>query len=125
MLTARLRNPDDTWEQLAGRLGLTATACAVTHCRAVPKLRVFLFLHRPGVLGGPAAIKGAFERSSGLLTAAEAEAFRFLVIEGRQDYRRRGWQTALRGGCATVAGQLARSSPAGAGQRPKSLRRIV
>ncbi|HEX3964658.1 MAG TPA: sigma factor [Trebonia sp.] len=108
VLTARLQYPDATWEQLAGRLGLTTTACAVTHCRAVPKLRVFLFLHRPGVLGGRAAIKAAFEQSGGLLTVVEAEAFRFLVIEGRHDYRRRGWQTALRGGCATVAGQLAR-----------------
>jgi DNA-directed RNA polymerase specialized sigma24 family protein len=107
VLTARLRYPGDTWEQLAGRLGLTATTCAVTHCRAVPKLRVFLFLHRPDVLGGAAAIKAAFGQSSGLLTVAEAEAFRFLVIEGRPDYRRRGWQTALRGGCATVAAQLA------------------
>ena len=109
VLTARLRHPDDTWEQLAGRLGLTATACAVTHCRAVPKLRVFLFLHRPDVLGGPAAIAAAFERHGALLTGAEAEAFRLLVIEGRHDYRRRGWQTALRGGCAIMAAQLARS----------------
>ena len=109
VLTARLRHPDDTWERLADRLGLTATTCAVTHCRAVPKLRVFLFLHRPDILGGPAAIAAAFEQSSGLLTIAEAEAFRFLVIEGRHDYRRRGWQTALRGGCATMAAQLARS----------------
>jgi DNA-directed RNA polymerase specialized sigma24 family protein len=109
VLTARLQHPDDTWEQLAGRLGLTATACAVTHCRAVPKLRVFLFLHRPDVLGGPAAIAAAFAQYGGLLTDAEAEAFRFLVIEGRHDYRRRGWQTALRGGCATMAAQLARS----------------
>jgi hypothetical protein len=108
VLVARLAYPEDTWEQLAGRLGLTATACAVTHCRAVPKLRVFLFLHRPDVLGGAEAVKAAFQHSGGLLTAAEAEAFRFLVIEGRQDYRRRGWQTALRGACASVAGQLTR-----------------
>ena len=108
VLVARLGYPDDTWEQLASRLGLTATACAVTHCRAVPKLRVFLFLHRPDVLGGPEAVQAAFRQSGELLTAAEAEAFRFLVIEGRPDYRRRGWQTALRGACATVAGQLTR-----------------
>jgi DNA-directed RNA polymerase specialized sigma24 family protein len=107
VLTARLRHPDHTWEQLGAMLGVTATACAVTHCRAVPKLRVFLFLHRPDVLGGPDEIAAAFNRASRRLTAAEAEAFTFLVLHDRAGYRRRGWQTALRGACATVAEELA------------------
>jgi DNA-directed RNA polymerase specialized sigma24 family protein len=110
-----LRYPDEPWEQLGGRLGLSATAGAVTHCRAVPKLRVFLFLHRPDILGGRAAIEAAFtEARDGQgghvkLTAAEAEAFRFLVLDGRPDYRRRGWQTALRSACAKVAPHLAKT----------------
>lgn len=109
VLTARLRHPGDTWEQLAARLALTATACAVTHCRAVPKLRVFLFLHRPDILGGPDAIAAAFTRAGRRLTTAEAAAFTSLVLQGRADYRRRGWQTALRGACATVAEELPKS----------------
>jgi hypothetical protein len=107
VLGARLRHPDDTWERLAARLGLTATGCAVAHCRAVPKLRVYLFLHRPDVLGGPEAIAAAFKQAAaGRLTAAEAEAFTLLVLQGRTDYRRRGWQTSLRGACASVAQRL-------------------
>ena len=107
VLGARLRHPDDTWERLAARLGLTATGCAVAHCRAVPKLRVYLFLHRPDVLGGPEAIAAAFKQAAaGRLTAAEAEAFTLLVLQGRTDYRRRGWQTSLRGACASVAERL-------------------
>jgi DNA-directed RNA polymerase specialized sigma24 family protein len=118
-IMARLRYPDELWEQLGGRLGLSATACAVTHCRAIPKLRVFLFLHRPDILGGRTAIEAAFAEvcagtSSHLrrLTVAEAEAFRLLVLDGRQDYRRRGWQTALRSACAKVAPHLATASAA-------------
>jgi hypothetical protein len=107
VLGARLRHPGDTWERLATRLGLTATGCAVAHCRAVPKLRVYLFLHRPDVLGGPEAIAAAFKQAAaGRLTAAEAEAFTLLVLQGRTDYRRRGWQTSLRGACASVAERL-------------------
>lgn len=109
VLTARLRHAGDTWEQLAARLGVTATACAVTHCRAVPKLRVFLFLHCPHIFGGPDAVAAAFKRAGKRLTAAEAQAFTFLVLQGRADYRRRGWQTSLRGACATVAEELLRS----------------
>jgi DNA-directed RNA polymerase specialized sigma24 family protein len=118
-ITARLRNPDESWEQLGARLGVSATACAVTHCRAVPKLRVFLFLHRPDIVGGRTAIEAAFARACGSkdgrparLTAAEAEAFRFLVLDGRPDYRRRGWQLALRTACAKVVPHLATLSSA-------------
>jgi len=109
VVEARLGHPDETWEQLAVRLGVSANVCAVTHCRAVPKLRVFLFLHRPDLLGGAAAIAAAFTSATGALAGEEAAVFRALVLDARRDYRRRGWQRTLRSACAKVAGHLSAS----------------
>jgi RNA polymerase sigma factor (sigma-70 family) len=110
VLLARLRHPDDTWQATGQRLDMSATACAVAHCRAVPRLRVFLFLHAPETLGGPSAIASAYARAVAAvrdpLTGAEAEAFRYLVVERRTDFRRRGWRTALRAACAKVVAHL-------------------
>jgi len=106
VVEARLSHPEETWEQLAVRLGTSANVCAVTHCRAVPKLRVFLFLHRPDLLGGTAAIAAAFTSATGTLAGAEAEVFQALVLDARRDYRRRGWQRSLRAACAKVAVHL-------------------
>ncbi|MFD4722306.1 sigma factor [Streptomyces sp. NPDC058423] len=109
-VTARLSQPGIGWNELAEKLGSTANACAVAHCRALPKLRVLLFLREPDRLGGPSALAEAYEAArssaSAPLTDAEAEAFRLLVLARRTDYRRRGWQAALRGGCAKVARHL-------------------
>jgi hypothetical protein len=106
VVTARLTHPDESWERLGGRLGLTTTGCAVAHCRAVPKLRVFLFDSMPHLLGGVGAISDAFARASAAtddpLTPAESDAFRMIVLHGRSDYRRRGSRIALRGACAKV-----------------------
>jgi DNA-directed RNA polymerase specialized sigma24 family protein len=109
VLRARLAAPGDSWAAVAAGLGLTPSGCAVTHCRAVPKLRVFLFTSRPALIGGAGAIAVAFERarhdSRAPLTGLEAEAFEQLVIR-RAAYRRRGSRAALRGACAKVAGHL-------------------
>ena len=35
-LAERLAEPDESWPDIAARLGMTATACAVAHSRAVP-----------------------------------------------------------------------------------------
>jgi DNA-directed RNA polymerase specialized sigma24 family protein len=110
VLAERLADRDASWQGIGARLGLTATACAVAHCRAVPKLRVFLFTHHQEALGGRTAIAAAFRRAqagASPLTGAEAEAFSFIVLDRRADYRRRGWQAALRGACAKVAPHLA------------------
>ncbi len=113
VLLARLRHPDDSWEQTGRRTDLSANVAAVTHCRAVPRLRVFLFQRTPDVLGGPEAFTGPFARAlisaRDPLTATEAEVFRLVVLERRADYRRRGWQAALRGACAKVIHHLHRA----------------
>jgi DNA-directed RNA polymerase specialized sigma24 family protein len=44
-VSERLAHPDAAWPAIGARLGMTATACAVAHSRAVPKLRVFQPCH--------------------------------------------------------------------------------
>jgi DNA-directed RNA polymerase specialized sigma24 family protein len=110
VVAERLARPDESWPDIAARLGMTATACAVAHSRAVPKLRVFLFTDRGALFGGDRAIAEAFERvkrdPAAALTALEAEAFEHLVIRHFRGYRRRGSQAALRGACAKVARRM-------------------
>lgn len=107
-VAGRLAHPGTGWDELAERLGSTPGACAAAHCRALPKLRVFLFLRDPGRLGGPSALAEAYQAAcsptaSDPLTASEAEAFRLMVLARRTDYRKRGWQAALRAACTKVA----------------------
>lgn len=108
VLVARLTKPEVTWAEIGESVGETAVAAAVAHSRAVPKLRVFLFTRRPDLVGGRTALRSAFdtalkgEGGEGL-TAAEAEAFEEIVLNGRRGYRRRGWQSALRAACGKVA----------------------
>jgi hypothetical protein len=98
----RLAEPDASWQDIGDRVGITASACAVVHCRAVPKLRVFLFQHHKDALGGPAAVADAFGRAGTALGPAEREVFDVVVLQGRTDYRRRGWQANLRRACGVV-----------------------
>lgn len=107
VMAERLAHQDESWPDIAARLAMTPTACAVAHSRAVPKLRVFLFTSHPALIGGDAAIAGAFAQAirdrSAPLTELETEAFEHLVIRRQIGYRRRGSQAALRGACAKVA----------------------
>jgi RNA polymerase sigma factor (sigma-70 family) len=115
----RLADPDAPWQRIGERLSISASACAVAHCRAVPKLRAFLFLRYQHALGGPAVVAAAFHRACAAVTeplsAAEREAFELVVIQGREDYRRRGWQANLRRACGLVVRQL---DPAGVAGTP-------
>jgi DNA-directed RNA polymerase specialized sigma24 family protein len=110
VMSARLADPGAAWPRIAAGLGMTATACAVAHSRAVPKLRVFLFTDRSALLGGDQAIADAFARvrrdQGAALTALEEEAFEHVVIRRSAGYRRRGSQAALRGACAKVARRM-------------------
>jgi len=94
VMAERHTHPDESWPDIAARLAMTPTVCAVAHSRAVPKLRVFLFTSRPALVGGDAAIAEAFAQArqdrSVPLTELEAEAFEQLVIRRRPGYRRRG-----------------------------------
>ena len=110
VVLGRLDHPDDSWQTLAERLGSSANVCAVTHFRAVPKLRVFILENDPDLVAAPETLAAAFRRALTAqpepLTAAEAEAFRTVVLERRVEYRRAGARTALRAACAKVVKQL-------------------
>ncbi len=111
VLLARLNAPTDAdWETIASALGLSANVCAVTHCRAIPKLRVHLFIHWQDRLGGQAAIATAYrvalDDSAEPLEPDEAEAFRRIVLERDGRYRRVGWRLALRAAAEKVARRL-------------------
>jgi len=111
VLSARVSLPDCSWEQIGSLLSMEGNACAVMHCRAIPKLRVFLFQNRAELLGGLEAIKAAFdcalETKSDPLTQGEAEVFRRIVLDRRSDYRKPGWQLALRSACGKVVRRIA------------------
>lgn len=107
VVRARVTTADGVgWRELGERLGQTGTNCAVLHFRAMGKLRVFVFRSRPEVLGGLQAVRDAFESARAAtpgMTAAEAEVFDLVILQGRTDYRRRGWQTTLRSAVDKVA----------------------
>jgi RNA polymerase sigma factor (sigma-70 family) len=110
VLSARVSLPECSWEQIGSLLCMEGGACAVTHCRAIPKLRVFLFLHRADLLGGKEAIAIAFAVARASkddpLTADEAAAFRHCVLETGVRYRKPGWMTSLRAACGKVIRRL-------------------
>jgi RNA polymerase sigma factor (sigma-70 family) len=107
VLTARLGNPRTDWQQVGHQLGWSASHCAVVHCRAVVKLRVFLFLYRPDLLGGLRRIAEAFaEAQQGApkdrLRPEEAMVFCHLVLKKEPARHFVGWRTHLRSACARV-----------------------
>lgn len=104
-VAARLDHPDHTWQRIGDLLGIDPGACAVAHSRALGKLRVVLLTRYQYRLGGQPALERALGRAD--LTEAEARAFQAIVLDRRRDYRKPGWQSALRGACAKVARYLA------------------
>jgi RNA polymerase sigma factor (sigma-70 family) len=95
-----------TWAELGQQLGITANAAAVAQCRAVPKLRVFIFMRCPLFLGGPCLIAEAFaaakKKTAEVMSSSEVEVFEAVIIRHRIDYRKAGWQTNLRTACDKV-----------------------
>jgi DNA-directed RNA polymerase specialized sigma24 family protein len=110
LLKLRLDRPEANWAELGAQAGVKESTAAALYCRAIPKLRVFLFLSRPDLLGGPASISAAFAAakasSPGQLSSSEIECFDFMVVRRRTDYRRAGWRLHLRAACATVVRHL-------------------
>lgn len=110
VIRGRLAQPDLSWKEVGLALGLDARACAVAHCRAVPRLRVYLVRFEPAVLGGREGVLAAFADAlrdpTGPLTDAEGAAFRAIVVDGRSDYRARGWQGRLQRASAVVVGRM-------------------
>lgn len=110
VLRTRAAADDVDWAALAPRWGLKPEHCAVTHFRAKDRLKVFLFRAHPEVLGGRDALRAAWlaaQRATPPLTVAEAQVFEAVVLDGRTDFRRRGWYGQL---CRAVT-LVARHTP--------------
>jgi RNA polymerase sigma factor (sigma-70 family) len=95
-----------SWNQIAARLNISATSCATIHCRAMPKLFHFILEYRSELVGGIDRIQGVFQNCGHLLTAAEAESFRRIIIEKDRSYRGRGRLSALRSASNKLARHL-------------------
>jgi RNA polymerase sigma factor (sigma-70 family) len=110
LLQLRLDHPLSNWAALGAQAGVKESTAAAMYCRALPKLRVFLFLRRPDFLGGHAAIAAAFAAAkaspSGRLSASEGECFDYIVVRRRTDFRRPGWRLHLRAACSQVVRHL-------------------
>jgi len=95
-----------TWAEIGQQLGISANAAAVTQCRAIPKLRVFLFMRCPAFFGGLRSIADAFAVSkknySKPMSPSEIEVFEAMIIRQRFNYRKAGWQNNLRTACDKV-----------------------
>lgn len=106
VLQMRLQNSELTWRELGDSLRLSANACAVNHTRALPKLRVYLFMYRPEWLGGDLTIRTAFAQAQRVtqspLSREEAEVFEQIVLHQNHNYSRSGWKTRLSSACTKV-----------------------
>lgn len=103
------------WRDVGRSLGLGEAECALHFSRAIPKLRVYLFVAMPSALGGRDAIERAFQfactNQESPLTKTEADVFRHQVLNGNPPLRRSGWQAAMRGACAKVIRYIGMEDP--------------
>jgi RNA polymerase sigma factor (sigma-70 family) len=103
---SRLSHPEENWEQIGRKLGIAGPTSAVIHSRAIPKLRVFLFTHRPDLLGGLPVITEAYNKAvadkCSLMSSTEAEVFQRVVLNRQIGYCKAGWRLALRSACSKV-----------------------
>lgn len=112
VVSCRLSHGAETWDQIGARLGATGGQCAVVRCRAVAKLRAFLFCRAPDVLGGIDELARAYALSlaaqADRLSPAEERAFRRNVLESGSDRRDPRGSAALRSACGKVVRHLPR-----------------
>jgi RNA polymerase sigma factor (sigma-70 family) len=106
VVIARLSSPELSWEQIGYGLGVDGATCAVIHCRAIPKLRVGLFLYRQDLLGGRGRILQALAEARSdvnlRMTVTEVSAFERIVLSRVKTPRVAGSTHALRSACAKV-----------------------
>jgi hypothetical protein len=107
VVVERIRHKNDTgWEAVSARLKLPRDSCALHWVRALPKLRVYVLLTRPDMVGGRSAIREAYQSAckdaKRPLLPLEAEVFRHEILERRPTPRREGWREGLRSAAAKV-----------------------
>lgn len=108
VLRTHLEHPDTAWDVLGKKLGMTANYGAVCFHRARRKFRQYLLLNRPGLFGGVARIREAYERAKAedaaeRLSAEEAQVFHAVSLEKRTDRLPTNWRSLLLSACAKVA----------------------
>jgi RNA polymerase sigma factor (sigma-70 family) len=107
----RLLAHDASWHEIGRSLGISEGSAAVLHCRAIPKLRVYLFMAHRGSLASPAeieqAIRTAIADRNQRLSAAEEESFRRAVLADTKAGGARYSQSALRSACGKIIRHLA------------------
>ena len=107
----RLNHPEASWDQIGALLGIAGSHCAVLHCRAIPKLRAYMFVNHRDQIATLAtieeAVRSAATDRAQPLTAVEEETFRRVVLntDNRQPARRN--LSALRTACGKVIRRLA------------------
>jgi RNA polymerase sigma factor (sigma-70 family) len=113
---ARLNHPEDSWDRIGALLGITGSHSAVIHCRAIPKLRAWLFVHHRDEIAPPGAIAAAFRSAASdpadPLSAAESEAFRRIVLKAADSSPGRRNLGAFRSACGKIIRRLARQGAA-------------
>ena len=116
-LLLRLANPEKNWTEVAADSNDSAAQCAANHCRAIPKLRVFIFLRHRDLFGDLSRIRESMAeaRIAGAMTAREEQVFSRWILDRRFDFRPVGWQTLLRSACATMAARITASGDLGTG----------
>ncbi|MGO8752495.1 MAG: sigma-70 family RNA polymerase sigma factor [Thermoguttaceae bacterium] len=127
VLLARLSQRGVSWNEIGKSLQMTAAHCRKLHARATAGLAVYMVVHCPDPLGGPAAIRDAFQSAQAdkkdPVTAEEIEAFENAVFSRRIDHHHRGSQEPLRSACTKVCRKIARANlftPAPAPPEPQT-----
>jgi RNA polymerase sigma factor (sigma-70 family) len=96
ILLQRVKANEKGWEDIGQAIGITAANAAQRHLRAIPKLRMFLFMVRPELLGGLDEVRRAFLECNRVstssktsinsvnLTESEAKTFNKIILGDRK-----------------------------------------
>ena len=107
VLLVRPDNPGKTLAELAPTLGITHQNAATIHCRAQPKVLVYLLTNFSRFFGSLDLLRQAFDHarscSKDPLTEKEAMVFDNLALRCRSGWRIKGTDASLRSACAKVA----------------------
>ena len=102
----RLKSSDASWDQIGAALGIAGSHCAVLHCRAIPKLRAYLFVNHRDQIAARSAILDALRNAASdpkqPLTRAEEDVFRRVVLEKSQGPSTERNVTTLRAACGKI-----------------------
>jgi DNA-directed RNA polymerase specialized sigma24 family protein len=106
VLACRLLEPEESWDEIAAKIGQTKNNCAVSHFRAVRELAIFLFTECLEFVGGPEGAEQMLQDFGSELTVREREAFSVVIVKRRASYRAKEWRSALEQACMKLGRRL-------------------